>query len=231
MGFKFPAGGTLQSWLPAALFHTNPEESRVPQVWQGLGMLSPAQQCGRMEWLGRGVVDLPWNFLGVLCKASADSRQEQPRFLVPLSLPSPVHHNFSQSQRGSCQKWDELQRSQVATGFNGGAAFPQTGCVFERFSPAASVALQHLGAIATNYLTTTHCTPSVSSPSTWMGPYFPPFQRNSPAKAERQTTGQIKSKAQLRHPGGKCTSALTYCMAHAYKREAAAFVTARGHEK
>lgn len=34
----------------------------MPRVWQGLGMFSPAQQCGRMEWLGRDVVDLLWNF-------------------------------------------------------------------------------------------------------------------------------------------------------------------------
>lgn len=139
-----------------------------------------ARSC--MEWLGRGVVDLPWNFLGVLCKAPADSRQEQPRFLVPLSLPSPVHHSFSQSQRGSCQKWDELQRSQVATGFNGGAAFPQKGCVFEPFSLAASVALQHLGTIATNYLTTTHRTPSARQPFHMDGALLPTFPKELTGK-------------------------------------------------
>lgn len=68
LGFKFPAGGTLRSWLPAALFHTNPEESRVPRVWQRLGMLSPAQQCSCSEWLGRDVVDLPWNLFGFFAK-------------------------------------------------------------------------------------------------------------------------------------------------------------------
>lgn len=68
LGFKFPAGGTLRSLLPAALFHTNPEESRVPRVWQGLGMFSPAQQCGHMELLERDVVDLPWNFFGFFAK-------------------------------------------------------------------------------------------------------------------------------------------------------------------
>lgn len=36
--------------------------------------------------------------------------------------------------------------------------------LFERFSLAASVALQRLGTAAANYLTTTHCTPSVRQP-------------------------------------------------------------------
>lgn len=66
LGFKFPARGTLPSWLPVALFHTNPEESRVPRVWQGLGMLFPVQQC--MEWLGRDVVDLLWNLFRFFAK-------------------------------------------------------------------------------------------------------------------------------------------------------------------
>lgn len=113
----------------------------------------------------------PVEFFHVLCKVPADNRQEQPWVL--LFLPSPAQHSFSWSQQGSCQKWDELQWSQVATGFNGGAAFPQTGCVFERFSPAASVTLQHLGTIATNYLTTTHCTPSVRQPLHMDGALLP----------------------------------------------------------
>lgn len=44
-GFKFAARGTLRSRSPAAVFHTNPEESREPQVLLGTGMLSPAEQC------------------------------------------------------------------------------------------------------------------------------------------------------------------------------------------
>lgn len=177
LGFKFPARGTLWSWLPAALFHTNPEESRVLRVWQGLGMLSPAQQCGRMEWLGRNVVDLLWNFF----MFSAKYLQITGRSNLG-SCSSPTQHSFSWSQQGSCQKWDELQRSQVVTGFNGGAAFPQTGCVFERFSPAASVTLQHLGTIATNYLTTTHCTPSVRQPLHMDGALFPTFPEELTSK-------------------------------------------------
>lgn len=40
----------------------------MPRVWQGLGILSPAQKCGCMEWLGRDVVDLPWDLFGFFAK-------------------------------------------------------------------------------------------------------------------------------------------------------------------
>lgn len=159
-----------------------------------------AFSCAAMQLqgvVGKGCGGSPVESFWVLCKAPADNKQEQPWFL--LSSPSPVRHSFSWSQRGSCQEWDELQRSQVATGFNGGAAFPQTGCVFERFSPAASVALQHLGTIATNYLTTTHCTPSVRQPLHMDGG---PTSHLSRGTHRRRRSAKQQDKLNQKHSSG-----------------------------
>jgi len=87
-------------------------------------------------------------------------------FLGVVSSPSLAHRSFSWRRQESCQQWGGLQESPVATGFNRGAALPRTGraCLSEWFSPAASVARQHLGIVATNNLQTTHRTPAVRQP-------------------------------------------------------------------
>lgn len=90
----------------------------------------PATRNG--AWLGAGMcwilaTGIPaGNFvLGVgFAKVLRVSWQERVISWCYLSWPSLAQHSFCERRRESCQEWDGLQESPVATGFNRGAALP-----------------------------------------------------------------------------------------------------------